>query len=867
MIRILILLLLLYMRLTSSAQLQESFSDGDFTQNPVWLGDTAAWMVNATGELQSNQTISNSRFFLSTASNMATDTEWEWTSRLLFNPSSLNYMDVFLASSGPDPYHDSCKGYFVRLGQTDDDICLYRKDGNNIVKIIDGANGLLNGSSHEVRVIVSREPNYRWTVRLSHNGGSWREEGNVVDSTYTASAYFSVLVQQSTSSFFMKHFIDDIAVRAWVRDSIAPGINGVDVEDPISLRVQFSEPIDSSSASIPARYRVTNGVGYPIHARPDSTNPSVVHLVFADSLPARTVLTLHCLQISDLQGNVKDSDSAAFTRYLPRRFDVLITEIMPDPSPAVGLPESEWLEIRNISPFYIPLAGWRLAKETGFSGYFPAITLAPDSALVVCATSAAPGMSAFGPTLGISSFPALSNEGDMVSLHAADGQTMHAVAYQKSWYRNELKAEGGWSLEMIDTENPCGGAENFMASNGEHGGTPGKVNSVKAEQLDGAPPRLFRAYVTDSINLHLVFSEPLDSLSALSISQYQFNPQGPQVSSVVPQGPLFREIKLKLSAPLQPQVLYEINVQGTMDCAGNPLQAPAKARFAIPETADSLDIVINEILFNPRGQAVDYVEIVNRSRKTLDLKNIFIGNRNSAGQISSLNRLTERPYLLFPSDLIVASASGKSVQEAYLVRNPDALIDISSMPSFPDDEGFVLFLNDRGQVVDELHYYDDWHHPLISDPEAVALERIRIDAATQNPGNWASAPASVGYGTPTWKNAQQSVDTISTGEWVLSPPVFSPDGDGFDDYAFIHYRLPEPGFICNVYIYDLAGRPVRHLQRNTLCGRDGYFRWDGLDDKQGPLATGPYVVFIELFNLQAKKKQVKKTIVLARKKT
>lgn len=866
MLRILLLLLIVLASLRSEAQFRETFSDADFTQNPVWQGDTSAWVVNANGELQSNHTTANARFYLSTASTLAREAEWQWTSRLLFNPSSANYVDVHLLSTAPDPGHDSSNGYFVRIGQTDDDICLYRKDGSGIVKIIDGTNGLLNGSSHEIRVSVSRGPNHLWTLRRSHNRGAWRDEGSTTDSTYTVSAYFGISVQQSTASFFQKHFFDDISVQSWVRDSIAPTIREVIVPSPMALSIRFSESIDSVSSSVPARYRVTNGVGYPITARPDSTDPSVVHLQFADTLPARTALTLHTLQISDLQGNVMDADSASFTRYIPRRFDVLITEIMPDPSPAVGLPETEWLEIRNVSPFVIPLSSWRLGKTGAFSGTLPALNLAPDSALVLCSVSSAPGLSAFAATAGLSSFPSLSNEGDLISLHAADGQTIHALAYNKSWYRNELKAEGGWSLEMIDTQNPCGGAENFMASVDPLGATPGKSNSVKAVQVDDRAPRLLRAYVTDSISLHLVFTESIDSLSALSSNQYQINPAGLQVIQVIPSGPLFRDIKLILSSPLQPQTIYDITVQGLTDCAGNLLESPAKARFTLPEMADSMDIVVNEILFNPRGQAVDYVEIANRGRKATDLQKMYIGNRNSAGQISSLSRISESPYLFFPGELVVISASGKSVQEAYQVRNPDALIDISAMPSLPDDEGYMLLVNDRGQIVDELHYYDDWHHPLISDPEAVALERIRMDAPTQNKENWASAPASVGYGTPTWKNAQQAVDSVITGEWVITPPVFSPDGDGFDDFAFIHYRLPEPGFICNLYIYDMAGRLVRHLQRNTLCGREGYFRWDGLNDKQGPIPGGPYVLFIELFNLQAKKKQLKRTVVLARNK-
>ena len=98
----------------------------------------------------------------------------------------------------------------------------------------------------------------------------------------------------------------------------------------------------------------------------------------------------------------------------------------------------------------------------------------------------------------------------------------------------------------------------------------------------------------------------------------------------------------------------------------------------------------------------------------------------------------------------------------------------------------------------------------------------------------------------------------------MSPKIFSPDNDGRDDIATISYQVEEQGYVANVIIFDASGRTVRHLVKNDLLALKGNWNWDGLGETQNKLAVGTYIVFAEIFNLQGKKKNFKKTIVLAR---
>ena len=190
---------------------------------------------------------------------------------------------------------------------------------------------------------------------------------------------------------------------------------------------------------------------------------------------------------------------------------------------------------------------------------------------------------------------------------------------------------------------------------------------------------------------------------------------------------------------------------------------------------------------------------------------------------------------------------------------------VGSLPSYSEDEGDVIILNAQGKIVDELKYKDDWHFKLLDNKEGVALERIDYSAPTQQEANWHSAATSVNYGTPTYQNSQFRRNDGVQGEVKLSPEIVSPDNDGQDDFATVDYNFPEAGYVASITIFDASGRPVRYLQRNALCGTSGSFRWDGLGERNQQLATGIYIVLTEVFNLSGKKKQFKKTIVVARR--
>ncbi len=570
------------------------------------------------------------------------------------------------------------------------------------------------------------------------------------------------------------------------------------------------------------------------------------------------------LQFSKLMGLLCCLSVVTAKAQIAERYQIVITEIMADPSPQVQLPGNEWVELRNTSALSFNLQGWRIGEASGVSGAMPNFVLKPDSTVIVCTGSAVTAMQAFGSTIAVTSFPSLDNGGDLLYLRSPQGRVIHAVAYTDAWYKNDLKKDGGWSLEMMDVHNPCSGIANWAASTHASGGTPGKPNAVAAINPDTDAPQLLRAYATDSLNIILLFNEPLDSLKAAAAINYGMS-DGINIQSANCLAPSFDKVSLKLGNPLQRNKIYTVTVNTTVsDCTGNAMGSSKTARVGLAALADSMDVVINEVLFNPRPNGTDYVEIYNPSNKVIDMKQLYLANRSSSGQVSNIKQLSNDSHLLFPQDFMLLTEEPALVKAQYIAQNLDAFLALSGIPSYSDDKGNVVLLNAQGKIVDELAYNEKWQHPLIDNREGVSLERIDYDAATQNPENWHSAATSVGYGTPTYKNSHYRTDAQLKGAITISPEICSPNNDGMDDFVTVAYQFSEPGYVANITVFDAAGRPVRFLQRNALCGIHGNFRWDGLGEKNQLLPSGIYIMHTAVFNMQGKTRQFKNTVVLVR---
>ncbi|MGX5817933.1 lamin tail domain-containing protein [Chitinophaga lutea] len=521
---------------------------------------------------------------------------------------------------------------------------------------------------------------------------------------------------------------------------------------------------------------------------------------------------------------------------------VVIQEIMADPSPPLGLPDQEYVELRNISPVPVDLKHWRLRNFV-----LPAFVLQPDSCVVLSARPLpVPGLSGAG-------FPSLRNERDTLVLYDNAGRVAHAVAYDRGWHRSPIRENGGWSLEMIDAGHPCARGDNWESSPSATGGTPGRPNAA-ARALQLPPPTLVRAASPDSVHTLLYFSSGLDSATAASVGRY-----APPPSSVVVIPPFFDQVLLTWPAALTPGTVRRLEMTGLRSCEGRELE-PAEAVVARPLSPDSGDIVINELLFDPPTGAEDFAEILNCSPHALELEGLLWAGRGADGNLRQAVPLVPDPYLLLPGEYLAFTADPGAICRNYTCKG--RLEQISSLPTLPPDRGEIILLRRDGRIIDMFAYDDGLHFPTLASTKGVSLERLRPDRPATARYNWHSA---AGGATPGYLNSQQLADAgPPPGQFSLYPSRFSPDNDGVEDVATVSWTMDGPGFVGNITVLDGQGRSIRHLAGNLLLGSGGSLVWDGLDDARTPVLPGIYLVFARIFDRNGRVRTWKLPLVLTR---
>lgn len=836
------LLLLLSLTHYSWSQLTELFSDGDFTADPAWTGTGTTFNVNAAKELQTTNTAAGTSYLV-TPHGLSTLAGQEWRVRVKITtaPSTSNFARVYLTASSTDLTANP-DGFYLQLGEalSTDAIRLNRCAGGVVTEICSGPASQI-AASFNVSVRVVRSAAGDWSLYTDATGGTnYTLQSSGTDATGLLGSSFGVLATY-TASNANKYYFDDIYAGPEIVDAQPPALLSATVISSVQVDLLFDEAVSGTAAVTASNYTLDPALAV-MGAFVDGTNGALVHVTSGTAFTNGQSYTITAESIDDAAGNTATGLSAVFTYLVsetPEKGDIILTELMCNPSPPLGLPEVEFAEIHNVSGKYFNLLGWKIG-DAASNGTITGGWLAPGEYRILCAASSL----IFYPSgSAVTGFPSLNNSGDALVLRAPSLLVIDSLFYTDEWYNDAAKEEGGYTLERINPNDPCSDRSNWTASNAPSGGTPGLQNSVYSIVPDTDAPTVIQSLAIAPDLLQLVFSEGMDS-SLLLNAVFQATPsltvQAVTVNSVFPDTAL-----IAFSQNISPGQPYGFIYGPLSDCWMNT--TTVNGSFVLASDPAPRDIVINEIMYDPGTGGSDFVELFNNSAKVLDLHNYSIGNYKD-GAAANLKTIPAS-RLLFPGEYIVLTADSAFQKMQFPEAVTGAFYQLT-LPAFNNDSSTVYLIYDS-VVLDKVSYTEDWQLSLLDNTDNKSLERIDPSGVSNSSSNWHTAAETIGFGTPGKQNSQYQKGGVN-GAFGTITPAFSPDNDGFEDVLVFYYEMPQPGMIATVNVYDDHGRLVRKLMKSELLGLQGNFSWDGMNDRDLKAQPGIYLAVIEGFTPDGK---------------
>jgi len=270
-------------------------------------------------------------------------------------------------------------------------------------------------------------------------------------------------------------------------------------------------------------------------------------------------------------------------------------------------------------------------------------------------------------------------------------------------------------------------------------------------------------------------------------------------------------------------------------------------------------VIINEIMYDPSINNSEFIELFNASDTSINIGGWTIQDEAKAEvEVAETNKeIYPGEYFVISSDsLIFNNYSFPDSAKVFVSKNLFALSNESKL---------ILLTDFWGNTIDSVVYYADWHNESFHSTKNISLERINSKINSNDKNNWSSCVADEGA-TPAYQNSIMMNRENSSKNFSIEPNPFSPDNDGYEDFAIITIKLKHVVSQIRVRIFDDKGRLRRNLADNISVSSQAQIVFDGRDDEGRLMNIGMYIVFIEAIDSRNKTvDSIKKIIVIARK--
>ncbi len=462
-----------------------------------------------------------------------------------------------------------------------------------------------------------------------------------------------------------------------------------------------------------------------------------------------------------------DEDNIAFYQFTisekPADYnDIVINEIMYTPS----TDEPEWVELFNSSDNEWNLKDWRFSdRSSSVIISEDDFILQPNKFVVLSDDESLNNFYDIPSELFVVNLPSLNNSDDGLKIIDGLGNFIDSVNYKSTWGGSSE----GRSLERKSAGGESSDSTNWGSADISVIATPGKINSIVLKEFD---LRVNSISISPEIPISgddVVISALIENAGSRAANQYtvtffndensDFTGQPNELVSTENFGNLnsgeFQIATSLFGAPAVGEYQFIVEIAFAQDeLTGNNIDFIS---FTVSDPpAEFNDIVINEIMHSPSSDEPEWIEIFNRSQKTIDLKNYRVADLSDTVTI-----FTESTFLA-PEEFFVIADDSAFIEIYPNVRE----FIIKSIPSLNNSSDDVKLINNLDQVVDSVQYKSSW-----GGTNGRSLERIDFNGSSNDSTNWISSNIMTGGSPGTINTVAQKELDVAAVDLIFNPEL------------------------------------------------------------------------------------------------
>ncbi|MCH9030397.1 MAG: lamin tail domain-containing protein, partial [Bacteroidetes bacterium] len=481
----------------------------------------------------------------------------------------------------------------------------------------------------------------------------------------------------------------------------------------------------------------------------------------------------------------------AFTVFPPgNNFnDVVLNEIMYTPSSG----EPEWVEIFNKTDSPLNLKKWKIKDLTTTATITNNdIIIPPASFIILTDDSSIINFYDISSEIIQLNLPSLNNTGDAIAIIDSLGVLIDSVLYSPDW-----GGSGGRSLERISDNDGSNDPSNWGTSISINRATPGSINSITLKDFDLAVT-LFKpvkeyGIIGEQIEFNIQVKNPgLNQSQIYNVNLFRDAnadsiPQPSELISTQQGNPLASGDSLSFNFQTEDFLIglnYFIAQVKTSadDDTTNNIGFTNVIGTTINEVRN--DIIINEFMYAPDSPEPEWIELFNRSNKTIDLKNYQIADNNDTITVFNLS------IILNPLEYIII-ADDSSIFNYYNI--PSSVV-IENIPTLNNSGDNIILLDSLNRPIDSLQYFSIW-----GGNNGRSLERIDSELPSTDSTNWDTS-INIFKATPGYINSVTQKDFDIAAADIIFSPVFPIDNDTINIASkIINFGLNPASFTLQLF--------------------------------------------------------------------